>query len=152
MFTVSAQKVISTGHRLPSYEGICSSPHGHNMKFVAEVTVEDGYFLDFKEVSRWLDDILEPMDHAMVLFHKDPLLPVLERFAFRLVSLSVEPTTEALGTYVFNQLVKHAKAALVRVSSVTVHETDKYTAVVTQENKQVYVYAFEGTDDATRSA
>lgn len=131
---ITVQHTISLGHRLPSYKGICSSPHGHNARVVATVDVKEDSFLDFKRLSDRLWTVLEPMDHAMVLHDKDtPLIAVLEKYDFRHVLLDVEPTTEALATYIFSELRQHGYLIL----SVVVHETEKYSATCTEFSNRV---------------
>jgi 6-pyruvoyl-tetrahydropterin synthase len=112
------------GHRLPSYDGICASPHGHNIVVTAGV-YNQGPFLDFKILSDDLQKILKDFDHAMVLFASDPLVAVLKEFNFRVVTLSQEPTTENIAAYIYTAL----HAANYSPSSVRVQETAKYAAV-----------------------
>lgn len=135
MSLVKVSHVISMGHRLPSYIGICSSLHGHNIKVEAECNAAG--FLDFKNITKWLKAILEPLDHAMVLYRADPLVDVFElddRFKpLRRVLLSVEPTTEAIAQLVMNELSTYC-----HVTHVIVHETDKYSASCTSVNSEVY--------------
>ena len=124
--TIEVQRHISMGHRLPSYKGVCSSLHGHNVKVTAVIAVDE--FLDFKDVSNYLSNILEAFDHAMVLYAEDFIVPILQRLpGQRLVCLSVEPTTEAIAQLVYNEL-----AAEYDVTAVTVNETDKYAATATK--------------------
>lgn len=132
MNKICVSHTISMGHRLPSYEGICSSPHGHNVTVEVEVTSPD--FLDFKEVSDSLHRVLDGFDHAMVLYEKDDVLNFLRAQGFRTVSLSVEPTTEALATYFYNRM-HEAYAGTMRV---TVHETAKYAAIAESEDGRIY--------------
>ena len=47
--TITVNQTVSMGHRLPSYDGLCSSLHGHNLRITATVEVGDE-FLDFKQV------------------------------------------------------------------------------------------------------
>ena len=130
---ITVVETISMGHRLPSYPGICNSMHGHNV--VVEATIDTmGTFIDFKDVSRHLRTIIQPMDHAMVLYEKDPMAMAL-RIALptqRLVLLSVEPTTENIAAYVFRKLHD-----VFHVTEVTVHETAKYTATCTKLDDRV---------------
>jgi 6-pyruvoyltetrahydropterin/6-carboxytetrahydropterin synthase len=120
--TITVERSISMGHRLPSYNGICSSPHGHNIRVVVQIDTDD--FLDFKVVDGLLRDVLEDFDHAMVLWNDDPLLPVLREMKFRTVAMNVEPTTENVAALFFNELLESG----LYISRVTVHETDKYSA------------------------
>lgn len=134
---ITVEHTISMGHRLPSYKGICSSPHGHNVRVEVVLTVID--FCDFKEVSDSLRGILEPLDHAMVLHHEDRLYVYLFQLGFRVVALSVEPTTENIAQYVFNKMQEMYPRGefCSRVSRVIVHETDKYSATATYQNALV---------------
>src|SRR5262245_39538894 len=123
MRTITVSHTISMGHRLPSYKGICSSPHGHNMTVSVEVGIRYSQFLDFKEVKVQLSLLLEPLDHAMTLWEKDPLLPILEELGFRVVPFGLEPTTENIAEWVFGQL-----STKYDVQRITVQETANYSA------------------------
>lgn len=134
--TVTVQRTISMGHRLPSYQGICSSLHGHNVRTVVTVRCTEG-FLDFKHIDGWLENVLSDLDHAMVLYEQDPMVHVLHTalpgdFLQRLVLLTVEPTTEALAQLVFNEMSSYCF-----VEEVVVHETDKYQASCTRIDDEV---------------
>jgi 6-pyruvoyl-tetrahydropterin synthase len=127
--TITVEQTVSMGHRLPSYKGICSSPHGHNVRFVAELGVHS--FVDFKDAGDLLWNIVKYFDHAMVLHEKDPLYKILLEMDFRVFAFPVEPTTEAIAKYVFDQLVARISegyASIVWPIRVTVHETSKYSA------------------------
>ena len=124
------------GHRLPTYAGICRSPHGHNMTITVKVTVKT--FTDFKEVDAELASIVESFDHTMILQDSDPLVAVLVPMGFRVVTLNVEPTTENIATLIFNEL--HAKLAdrkFTALYSVQVQETAKYGARVNEGNWRI---------------
>lgn len=129
--TITVSHTISMGHRLPSYDGICSSLHGHNVR--VEVLIDVGLsFIDFKKASDALKEVLEPMDHAMVLDENDPMAEVLRRGVrdglisqMRLFYTGEEPTTEHLAEVIFNNYV--AKTGY-KVIHVKVHETEKYSA------------------------
>ena len=131
--TITVAETISMGHRLPTYDGICSSLHGHNVR--VEVSVWTQTFLDFKQVSNRLREVLEPLDHAMVLHDVDPVIATLRATLpeQRLVLLNVEPTTEHLAAYVYQQM----RDLIYDVLSVTVHETAKYSATCCGEERAV---------------
>lgn len=126
MMLLTTARTISMGHRLPFYNGICSSLHGHNVK--VQVTLDNfGVFIDFKDVDAELARILEPFDHAMVLLETDNMYGYLVGApeAIRLVGLSAEPTTENIAYYVFQEMaVKYSK----EMRHVEVFETAKYSA------------------------
>lgn len=124
--TITVEHTISMGHRLPSYEGICSSPHGHNVRVEVEILFGN-QFIDFKQVQEALKSILAPMDHAMVLHRQDPLLTILQDFKFRTYTTEEEPTTEVIAWEVHRELSNLTKWNVIRT---TVHETEKYSATV----------------------
>lgn len=130
---IMVERTVSLGHRLPSYNGICSSPHGHNVRVEAAIGVAG--FFDFKVLDHMLEERLADLDHAMVLWVDDPYAATLrmEWPEFRRVELSVEPTTEALAQLVFNEL----RATGLNVLRVTVHETAKYQATATLPDPRV---------------
>ena len=122
---VATSRTASIGHRLPNYDGICSSLHGHNAKF--EVCIEVVSFIDFKQIDARLGKLTEILDHAMILNYEDPFRKVLQSHDLpkvRVVSLNVDPTTEALAQLGFNWMHE----VYPRTQSFTVYETDKYSA------------------------
>lgn len=121
--TIVVEHTISMGHRLPSYEGICSSPHGHNMRVEVEIETFNK-FIDFKSVKDHLISVLAYMDHAMLLWEHDPLLKVLLGMQFRVYIMYSEPTTEAIAAHIYALLTAGYKD----LRRVTVFETDKYSA------------------------
>lgn len=138
---IKVSHTISMGHRLPSYKGICSSPHGHNVK--VEVCIRTTKFFDFKVVKDLLVEVIQPMDHAMVLHNEDPIREMFIEMEFRHVLLNVEPTTENIAQVIFNILYKRLRQdASVSLDCVTVHETDKYTATAHALDPKVSLVTF----------
>jgi 6-pyruvoyl-tetrahydropterin synthase len=105
--------------------------HGHNV--TVRVGIDTlGKFIDFKEVDKELAKVLEPFDHAMVLFEQDALYPILYGYGkdgtdkLRLVALSVEPTTENIAYFIHQELcIPYSN----EIRTVKVYETAKYAAV-----------------------
>lgn len=127
---ITVSHTVSMGHRLPSYQGICNSLHGHNVRFEVSLNVGET-FVDFKSVKDELISIVEDFDHALVLHVDDPLAAIIKG-SFgpqRLVLLNVEPTTEAIAAYVYSAIKIGYRGTMIH--SVTVHETDKYSATCT---------------------
>ena len=123
---ITCERHMSMGHRLPSYEGLCSSLHGHNIR--VSVTVRTSKFLDFKDVDADLCVLTDKLDHAMVLYIQDPMFFILQEAPTRLVGISAEPTTESLAQLVWNHMSR-----FYTLESVTVYETAKYSATVTSK-------------------
>jgi 6-pyruvoyl-tetrahydropterin synthase len=137
MSMLTATHTVSLGHRLPSYDGVCSSPHGHNARFSIDVWTES--FYDFKTLANVLRDILADFDHAMILHADDPFLVYLAKQGFRYVAMNVEPTTEAMTQLVFNAAELFVNDLPDRrVSKVTMFETDRYSASIGTSNSLVW--------------
>lgn len=130
--TITVSRSISMGHRLASYDGLCSSMHGHNVRVEVEVQPHFDAFVDFKAIDQRLEALLKPYDHAMVLKYDDPLRAALREAKMRSIKTEEEPTTEFLALMWFTQLqfVITADKIQCNVVRVTVHETDKYSATV----------------------
>lgn len=132
MRLISASRTVSIGHRIPSYDGICSSPHGHNLQVVVSAEPLDNDALyDFKELDRQLAAVLSDWDHAMILSIDDPLAQVLRDMGFRVVTLDEEPSTENMAEAIlFDLLTKATDPSRVRILNIDLQETDKYGANV----------------------
>ena len=82
MFRVTKEILFCFGHRLMNYDGKCRHLHGHNGRAVITVAGRDldelGMVVDFsamrKHIGDWIDRTL---DHKMLLFQGDPLVPML---------------------------------------------------------------------------
>ena len=66
-----------TGHRLTNYVGRCAHLHGHS--YLWEVTARSSELdcknmvMDFKDLKKAMNTVLDPLDHCMVLAPDDPL-------------------------------------------------------------------------------
>lgn len=112
---VGTEVEISIGHRLMDYEGLCQHPHGHNYRIVVDVTFPDhipseaiperGMYIDFKDLRKCLNNILEPLDHSMMLREDDPLvLILLNDSKARINAFSWNPTAENFAVWLRFQL------------------------------------------------
>lgn len=127
---------MSIGHRLLGYEGKCAFLHGHNYLFEVTVTGKPdslGLVVDFRDLKRFLKDVLSPFDHAMVLHHEDPACEILS--SDKLVMLSVNPTAENLASFLFNKLIDNGFAPV----STVVRETSDGWATATTVDRQVRI-------------
>jgi len=102
--SVSVTVETCTGHRLLNYIGKCMHLHGHNYQWtltlVGMVDPATGFLVDFARVKRSLREVTDPFDHALVLRHDDPVIPLLRGTEQRLVVLSHNPTAENLSACV----------------------------------------------------
>lgn len=86
MLTVTKQLRTETGHRLNDYDGRCSHLHGHSYLWEVSATAPglsaNGMILDFKDLKKAMNAVLDPLDHALVLSKDDPLLSTVANPAF----------------------------------------------------------------------
>jgi 6-pyruvoyltetrahydropterin/6-carboxytetrahydropterin synthase len=114
MFHIFIKSHFSAGHHLRDYPGNCERPHGHNWK--VEVTVKAdsldnlGMGLDFKALKYEVNKVLDTLDHHDLNEHAD----------FQ----SVNPSSENIAVYIFNNLQNRLTTDRYGVHSVTVRETD----------------------------
>ena len=114
MFHIFIKSHFSAGHHLRDYPGNCERPHGHNWK--VEVTVKAteldslGMGIDFRKVKEAVKKVLETLDHHDLNEHTD----------FQ----SINPSSENIAVYIFNNLQKDLTSDRYGVHSVTVCETD----------------------------
>lgn len=125
---------ISCGHRVVGHEGKCKTLHGHNYRvhFVVGAPELDGLgrVLDFTAIKESLCMWLENnWDHRMLIWAKDPMLPVLEKLDRSVVVLPFNPTAENMAHFLLKvigpQQLLNSGITLVEVR---VEETRKCTA------------------------
>ncbi|MBN1688751.1 MAG: 6-carboxytetrahydropterin synthase [Candidatus Omnitrophica bacterium] len=130
MFRVVREIHFSYGHRLLDYPGKCSHLHGHNARVYIEVSSErlnhEGMVMDFYQireaVGSWIREVL---DHKMILYKEDPLVPILQKAGEPIVLMDQNPTAEALAQWIFME----ARKKRLPVSRVTLWETQDNSAV-----------------------
>lgn len=136
MFQVTRTKFVEAAHRLMRHGGKCQNLHGHSYKFI--VTAESdslddqGMVIDFSFLDNFMDLAFGHLDHATVLEKSDPLVPTLEALNLRLVVYDCPPTAEAMARDTYNKLSELLKGfnSSIRVSSITIYETEKNCATV----------------------
>jgi 6-pyruvoyltetrahydropterin/6-carboxytetrahydropterin synthase len=119
MYEVTIIKSFSAAHLLAQIGGKCEELHGHNFK--VEVTLaapnlnESGLLIDFRIVKKWLNEILDQMDHKH--------LNELPYFA------GINPSAENIAKYIYDQMKLKIKEPQVRIARIKVWESEN--AVVT---------------------
>jgi 6-pyruvoyltetrahydropterin/6-carboxytetrahydropterin synthase len=105
---------FSAAHQLRGYKGSCERLHGHNWKvqvfLEGEELNEAGMLLDFKEIKKKADKLIEKLDHRY--------LNELPEFS------KVNPTTENIARYIFGELSEEIN----NVEKVTVWESENSCA------------------------
>lgn len=126
MYELSVDSHFAAAHRLKGYEGDCARLHGHTWGVTATigaVTLDEiGMCIDFKDVSRAIDEIVGRFDHQT--------LNDLEEFN------EVNPTAENLGKLIFELLSEKLNSDNIRVLSVTVAESDRYRVTYRKDSNQ----------------
>ena len=114
MYEVTIIKTFSAAHFLADIGGKCEELHGHNFK--VEVTVaapdlnESGLLIDFRVVKKWLNVILDQMDHQH--------LNELPYFA------GINPSAENIAKFICAQMEPKAKEWQVRIARIKVWESE----------------------------
>ncbi len=114
MFELSVKSKFSSAHFLREYEGKCENLHGHNWKVEVFVRGEKldkiGLLVDFKELKMILNEVLDELDHK--------LINDLDFFKTK------NPSCENLAFYLYKNLSGKINSQNVKISKVTVWETD----------------------------
>ena len=119
MFEVTVEETFAAGHALRNYKGKCENVHGHNYR--VQVTLEGeeldatGLLVDFVELKKVLNRILDTMDHQ---FLND--VPPFDQ---------LNPSAENMARYIFEELRDGLEGkAPGRVAQVRLWETDTCSA------------------------
>lgn len=113
IFEISVETHFSAAHLLKGYQGDCAGLHGHNWNvevFVrcAELN-EIGIGIDFRDVKRAINELMESIDHTCLNDHPD--------FA------DENPTSESVARFIYRKLGAKLNSGTVNVSRVKVSET-----------------------------
>lgn len=149
--TIDVERSTATAHRLVQYDGACGNIHGHNIVWDVSVEVSmedtgpDNMPIDMKKIS----DIIDEVDHAIILSGEDPLvefiqtnhqdanlgndgeLPLdetkemVENLMGDVIWFEGDPTCEVLSQWMAERIVEADESIL--WVSVDAAETDKYS-------------------------
>jgi len=118
MYKITVESSFSAAHHLVNYKGNCENVHGHNWRVLVaagyENVSDDGIAIDFRELKKALESILEHLDH------KD--LNNIEYF-------NENPTSERIAEYIFRKIREQD----IPVKNVKVFETDSYCAEYSED-------------------
>lgn len=113
VFEVYVMTHFSAAHRLEGYPGDCARAHGHNWIVEAYVKCREldqiGIGIDFRDIKQAVKEVLFNLDH----FDLNDLEP------FR----TVNPSSENIAKYIFQELSKRLNTDTARVSRIKVCET-----------------------------
>ncbi|MFC1552325.1 6-carboxytetrahydropterin synthase QueD [Candidatus Latescibacterota bacterium] len=116
MFELCVDSHFAAAHSLRGYKGDCARLHGHTWGVTACICAESademGISIDFKDVSKALEEISGIFDHQT--------LNDLKEFSI------INPTAENIAKHIYDRLSEKLNSENVTVLSVTVAESDKY--------------------------
>jgi 6-pyruvoyltetrahydropterin/6-carboxytetrahydropterin synthase len=118
VFEISVVQHFSAAHNLRNYRGKCEKLHGHNWNveavFQKEKLDKTQMVVDFKIGRRMLDEVLKYFDHTYI-----------NKTAY---FKKVNPTSENIAKFIFQELNKKAKKLKLKVVRVNVWETPQSRA------------------------
>ena len=106
MYTVTKEIRFCYGHRLLHHQGKCRHLHGHSARASITVASETldalGMVCDFstikERIGRWID---ETLDHNLLLYAEDPLVPRLQEAGEQFMVVDENPTAEFIAKMIF---------------------------------------------------
>jgi 6-pyruvoyltetrahydropterin/6-carboxytetrahydropterin synthase len=123
MFELMIETYFSAAHQLRAYQGHCEKLHGHNWKVqvyvIAEKLNDIDLAIDFHELKKLTDEVLEPLDHCFL----NDIFPFTEK----------NPSSENIAKWIFDSLKKKLYETDVTLSGVTVWESDAASATYFEE-------------------
>ena len=115
MYEISVRRFFSASHILEGYTGKCERLHGHNWEVIAFFQARDlnalGLLMDFRKAKDFLDVIIEKLDHTHL--NNEPPFGLAK----------INPSTENIARYIYQELKKSLQSTGVRLSRVTVGES-----------------------------
>ena len=114
-YTLRVVTEFASAHTLRQYPGACSRMHGHNWKLEVEAVAssldESGMGIDFREMKEAAKAAADVLDHQYL----NDIAP-FDR---------VNPTAENIAAHLFRDIARRLGDARVRVSAVTLWETER---------------------------
>ncbi len=118
MYELMIESKFSAAHQLRSYQGACERLHGHNWRVTVAVTAErlneQGLAVDFQELRKALREVLDQLEHTFL----NDIFPFTQ----------INPSSENLAKWVYDNVAKKINDGDLEVSSVTVWESDTASA------------------------
>jgi 6-pyruvoyltetrahydropterin/6-carboxytetrahydropterin synthase len=118
MFELMVETTFSAAHQLKGYMGKCEHLHRHNWKVqvhvIAEMLNEIDIALDFNEIRKITNEVITPLDHNVL----NEVFPFTEK----------NPSSENIAKWIYDSLIKKIDNENVRVSAVTVWESETSSA------------------------
>ena len=118
MYELTIETSFSAAHQIRGYKGKCEDLHGHNWKVQVHVLAdklnEIDIAIDFHDLKRHTNEIIEQLDHVFL----NDIFPFTE----------INPSSENIARWIFDSLKRKINDENVRVSAITVWESDSASA------------------------
>ena len=122
-YTMKIVTDFAAAHYLRDYEGVCNRLHGHNWKVEVNVSAtrldKVGMGMDFKDIKDATRQLLGGLDH----YNLNDIAPFD----------SINPTAENIAAFFYQKLSEFLNSDAVKVSGVTIWETDRACVTYTEE-------------------
>jgi len=122
-YTMKILLDFAAAHLLRDYEGVCNRLHGHNWKVEVLVTATElddvGMGMDFKVIKDATRELIGKLDHRNL---ND--IPPFDK---------INPTAENISEYLYSELSKVLNVDGIKVSAVTLWETDRASVTFTED-------------------
>ena len=119
MYYLKIKDFFAAAHNLLNYQGKCEALHGHNWKVEVVIRGESldnaGMLIDFKILKKYLNEILETLDHKY--------LNEVEFFK------GLSPSSEIIAKYIFESLEKKLQDSNAEVFEVSAWESSTSCAI-----------------------
>ena len=137
MMKIAKEFTWEMGHRLPFHNGKCKNLHGHSYRCMVELNGdpdENGMVLDYYDVKKVIEPIIDNLDHSFMVCKTDiELIEVLEKLNSRHVIVDFETTAENISTYLLGEIKSSSLPKNIHSIKVRVLETENtYAEVETQ--------------------
>ncbi|MDH5765573.1 MAG: 6-carboxytetrahydropterin synthase QueD [Gammaproteobacteria bacterium] len=123
-YTLKVLTDFASAHTLRDYPGACSRMHGHNWKVELEVESHQlndiGIAIDFKQMKSIANDVCDRLDHRYL----NDIEPFTE----------INPTAENIAAYLYGEISRQLNTETLKVSAVTLWETDRACVRYSEEN------------------
>jgi len=118
MYELTVEVGFAAAHQLRGYMGDCENMHGHNWRVHITVSAERlndiDIAVDFRELKAIAREVISPLDHAFL----NDVFPFTEK----------NPSSENIAKWVFDSMKKKINNEDVRISAVTVWESENSSA------------------------
>lgn len=116
------------GHRLPFHNGKCKNLHGHSYKCMIELSgnaEENGMVLDYYDVKRIIEPIIDNLDHSFMVYKEDhELLEMLKKLNSKMVVVNFQSTAENICIFLLDEIKKTELPPNINKIKVRIFETE----------------------------